>query len=251
MQSAESVGGLAGFKEKGRRVRMATLPILELAAQEAWSDEQVVERVLAGDTGAYEVIMRRYNQRLYRVARSILRDDGEAEDVMQDAYVRAFEHLSQFAGRAKFSTWLTRIAVHEALARARRMQKSDPLEELVGADGEFNMASTGLDPEKLAAAGEMSHFLEEALLALPAAYRTVIMLRDVEELSTCEAAEVLEITEENLKVRLFRARAALREQLYERVGPSAPHAFSFHAVRCDRVVKAVFERIAASDGPHG
>ena len=228
---------------------MATLPILELAAHEAWSDEQVVERVLAGDAGAYEVIMRRYNQRLYRVARSILRNDAEAEDVMQDAYVRAFEHLSQFAGRAKFSTWLTRIAVHEALARARRAQKSDPLDEFVGADGEFNMAGTGPDPEKLAATGEMSRLLEEALLTLPAAYRTVIMLRDVEEMSTTEAAEVLEITEENLKVRLFRARAALRDQLYERIGPTAPRAFSFHAVRCDRVVKAVFERIAGEGNP--
>src|SRR5712691_1266461 len=92
--------------------------VLTLAETTALSDEEVVERVLAGDTALYEVVMRRYNTRLHRAARSILRNDGEAEDVMQDAYVRAFQHLGQFEGRAKFSTWLTRIAVHEALARA-------------------------------------------------------------------------------------------------------------------------------------
>ena len=89
-------------------------------SQEPLSDEEVVARVLAGETGMFEIVMRRHNQRLYRVARAILRNDGEAEDVMQDAYVRAYEHLDQFAGRAKFSTWLTRIAVHEALARQHR-----------------------------------------------------------------------------------------------------------------------------------
>ena len=104
------------------------MEILEQARIEGWSDEQVVERVLAGDTALYEIIMRRYNQRLYRVVISILRDSDETEDVMQDAYVRAYQHLSQFEGRASFSTWLTRIAVHEALARLRgrkRMQQLD------------------------------------------------------------------------------------------------------------------------------
>src|SRR5438132_7762108 len=103
------------------------MEILEKARSESWTDEQVVERVVAGETALYEIIMRRYNQRLYRVVRAILRDDGEAEDVMQDAYVRAYEHLAEFEGRAKFSTWLTRIAVHEALARAHRRQRFQPL----------------------------------------------------------------------------------------------------------------------------
>src|SRR5262250_3271181 len=96
---------------------MASASLLEQAKLEAWSDEEVVSRVLAGESALYEIIMRRYNQRLYRVARSILRDDAEAEDVMQDAYVRAYQHLDQFAGHSAFSTWLTRIAVHEALRR--------------------------------------------------------------------------------------------------------------------------------------
>ena len=104
--------------------------ILTLTAAGALSDEQVVERVLAGETALYEVVMRRYNTRLYRVARAILKNDGEAEDVMQDAYVRAFQHLDQFAGRAKFSTWLTRIAVHEALARMRKAKRFEEWDDM-------------------------------------------------------------------------------------------------------------------------
>src|SRR5215471_17641431 len=107
-----------------------------LNAQDPVSDEEVVARVLAGETSLFEIVMRRYNQRLYRVARAILRNDGEAEDVMQDAYVRAYEHLDQFAGRAKFSTWLTRIAVHEALARQRRGNRYQELEPMSESDGD-------------------------------------------------------------------------------------------------------------------
>src|SRR5215475_2155078 len=106
---------------------MAITALFQQAEQEAWSDEQVVSRVLAGETALYELLMRRHNQRLYRVARSILREDAEAEDVMQDAYVRAYQHLADFEGRAKFSTWLTRIAVYEALARSRRRSRLQPL----------------------------------------------------------------------------------------------------------------------------
>src|SRR5437773_6194032 len=106
---------------------METISILDKAKSEAYSDEEIVGQVKAGDTALFEIIMRRYNQRLYRIARAILRDDAEAEDVMQDAYVRAFAHLTQFAGRAQFATWLSRIAVHEALARVRRRQRIDQL----------------------------------------------------------------------------------------------------------------------------
>lgn len=227
---------------------MAISPIVNRATIESWSDEDVVRRVLAGETGAYEIVMRRYNQRLYRVALSILKDESESEDVMQDAYLRAFEHLSQFAGRSKFSTWLTRIAVHEALARARRKQQSDSLDEVLSVDGELNMPSGVPDPEKLAANGEMSRFIRNALLRLPAQHRTVIMLRDVEEMSTSEAAEILEISEENLKVRLHRARSAFRDQLLNVVGAEAHRAFAFEAPRCDRIVEAVFSRLAEEQG---
>jgi RNA polymerase sigma-70 factor, ECF subfamily len=218
-------------------------------SQEPWSDEEVVTRVLAGETGMFEIIMRRHNQRLYRVARAILRNDGEAEDVMQDAYVRAYEHLDQFAGRAKFSTWLTRIAVHEALARqhrGNRYQELEPMSEREG-DPMDRFASLAPDPEQQASNSEIRSLLEEAVEKLPDAYRTIFMLRDLEDMSTTDAADVLEITEENVKVRLHRARALLRKSLYARAGMERKEAFNFHAVRCDRVVQNVFERIQKHD----
>lgn len=224
-------------------------------SQEPLSDEEVVVRVLAGETGMFEVVMRRHNQRLYSVARAILRNDGEAEDVMQDAYVGAYEHLNQFAGRAKFSTWLTRIAVHEALARQRRgnrYQELEPMSERKG-DPMDRFASLTPNPEQQASNSEIRRLLEEAVDSLPDNYRAVFMLRDIEEMSTTDAADVLEITEENVKVRLHRARALLRKSLYVRAGMEKKEVFNFHAVRCDRVVKNVFERIqkliSKTEGP--
>ena len=223
---------------------MASVAAVQQGISEAWSDEEVVRRVLAGETALFEILMRRYNQRVYRAARAILRDDDEAEDVMQDAYVRAFQHLGQFAGRAQFSTWLTRIAIHEALARVHRQSRLQPLESYDGA-GEFRMslASRQPDPERQAGKSETAHLLEEAILALPDAYRSVIMLRDVEELTTEETASVLQISEQNVKVRLHRARGMLRRELFARAGAASSAAFLFPATRCDRVVANVLRRI--------
>src|SRR6476659_7433736 len=159
---------------------------------EPLSDEEVVSRVLAGETEMFEIVMRRHNQRLYRVARAILKNDGEAEDVMQDAYVRAFQHLGQFEGRAKFSTWLTRIAVHEALARAhkaRRFEDWDDMHENL--QNEIGATPRRSNPESETALVEMSKILEQAIEGLPEQYRTVVMMRDVEEMTTAETAECL------------------------------------------------------------
>jgi len=164
---------------------------------------------------------------------------------MQDAYVRAYQHLGQFAGRAKFSTWLTRIAVHEALARAHRGKRYDALEGLSAVQGEaMKFASAAPSPEQEVATAQSHAILEEAILSLPESYRTVLMMRDIEELTTAEAAESLDITEQNVKVRLHRARALLRRELYTRAGVSGADAFAFMGVRCDRVVKNVFARLA-------
>ena len=205
-------------------------PSASATSQEPLTDEEVVARVLAGETGMFEIVMRRHNQRLYRVARAILRNDGEAEDVMQDdTYVRAYEHLGQFAGRAKFSTWLTRIAVHEALAgqrRGNRYQELEPTSEREG-DPMDRFASLAPDPEQQASNSEIRTLLEEAVETLPDAYRTIFMLRDVEDMSTSDAAEVLDITEDNVKVRLHRARALLRKTLYARGGMERKEAFQF------------------------
>lgn len=226
---------------------MDSVGLVERAKLECWSDEEIIRRVLDGETALYEIIMRRYNQRLYRAARAILRDDGEAEDVLQDTYVRAYQHLGQFAGRAQFSTWLTRIAVHEALARVRRRDRLEQIESTEGEKGGFMLQAKGPDPESQAAQAEIGRLLEDAILSLPEIHRTVLMLRDVEEMSTEEAAAALEITEENVKVRLHRARAMLRKELFVRAGARASSAFPFMGTRCDRVVQAVFRQIAEKE----
>src|SRR5215471_122350 len=127
---------------------METRAILEQAQAAGWTDEEVVDRVRAGESALYEIIMRRYNQRLYRIARAVLRDDGEAEDVTQEAWVRAFTHLDQFAGRAKFSTWLTRIALYEAWGRARRRRRFESIDTEAGEREEMRKSSTVPDPER-------------------------------------------------------------------------------------------------------
>lgn len=221
--------------------------LLQQVEFKALSDEDVVARVLAGATELFEIIMRRHNQRLYRVARAILKDDGEAEDVMQDAYIRAYKNLAQFAGRAKFSTWLTRIAVHEALSRKQRRKHVQELDAMAEweKDKMGEMQSRESTPEQNAAGREMRGVLEAAIGNLPEKYRTVFVLREVEEMSTAETADSLDLTEENIKIRLHRAKALLRKELFSQVGGSAREIMQFHLSRCDRVVAKVFERIGA------
>lgn len=235
---------------------MASSAVVETAKREGWTDLEVVERVRAGETALYEVLMRRYNQRIYRVARAILRDDSEAEDVMQDAYVRAYQHLDQYRGPAPFAAWLSRIAVNESLHRLRSRNRNLSLEgaEDNGEDS-MNVVETSLDPEQRASLAETGNLLEGAVLQLPEPYRVVVMLRDIEELSTAETAQILDITEQNVKIRLHRGHAMARNWLFEQVGSGAKSAFPFMGVRCDRVVERVFERIAqappeeSSSGP--
>jgi RNA polymerase sigma-70 factor, ECF subfamily len=206
------------------------------------SDEDVVARVRAGDTPLFELLMRRHNQRLYRVARSILRDEAEAEDVLQDAYVRAFTHLDQFLGRARFSTWLTRIAVHEALHRCKRKRRFTDLEEVVEV-----LESPEAGPEKRAYHGELRQILEASIDRVSEGYRTVFVLREVEGLSTADTAACLSIPEETVKTRLHRARQQLRRQLDQALGTTVKEAFTFGFERCDRLVTGVLRRLASSD----
>jgi RNA polymerase sigma-70 factor (ECF subfamily) len=205
-------------------------------------DEAVVRRVLAGEIDLYEVIMRRYNRRLFRVARSIVREDDEAEDVMQDAYVRAYEHLRQFEGASSFGTWLTRIAVHEALARVRRRNRNASLDEET-VDENRMMATKERTAEQNTLDRELRVVLEDAVDALPPAFRAVFILRTVEEMSTAEVAAALEIPEDTVKTRLFRARGLLQKTLTDRIDGATRETFAFERPRCDRVVASVFERI--------
>ncbi len=209
------------------------------------TDEEVVGQVRTGNAALFEILMRRHNQRVYRAARAILGNDTEAEDVMQEAYVRAFTHLDQFENRAKFSTWLTRIAVHEALARVRKSGRLESLDSEVESETDMRpepMSNTR-SPEEQLFGKQMQVLLEAAIDALPQAYRSVFVIREIEEMSTAETAEALGVTEEVIKTRLHRARAMLQIDLYSRAGSTTHSAFEFHLSRCDRVTNAVLGRI--------
>jgi len=213
------------------------------AAQDA-SDDEIVARVLAGDRLSFEVLMRRHNQLLYRAARAILRSDDEAEDVMQHAYLRAFEHLADYQGRARFSTWLTRIAVHEAFARLRRQKRVGQLDDVIE-EGE-NMADRRATPEQRVSDAELRVITEAAIDELPDDFRVVFVLRAVEQMSVADVAESLGVLEDTVKTRYFRARERLRKSILRRMDESTPLAFDFHLSRCDRVVKGVLERLSVS-----
>ena len=209
----------------------------------ALNDEEIVSRILDGETPMFEVLMRRHNERLYRAARAILRDGEEAEDAMQEAYVKAYANLEQFDGRARFSTWLTKITVHEALARVRRRGRYEPMDD---SSLETLMPPTPtLDPERLAFARELGTLIESAVDRLADGYREVFMLRQIEGLSTAEVAEVLGISEDLVKTRLSRARSALQRDLLEQTDAAASTAFTFGQARCDRLVESVLRRIVA------
>ncbi|MGH7342570.1 MAG: RNA polymerase sigma factor [Candidatus Rokuibacteriota bacterium] len=221
-----------------------------LRAQEPpLSDEDVVERVRAGDLPLYEVLMRRHNQRLYRAVRAILRDESEIEDILQEAYLAAYRNLEEFEGRARFSTWLVRIAVNKALDRRRRCSKLvalDPGKEdaLVGNEAAPPWAISKEDPERQSARRELAHLLEHAIDALPEAFRGVYVLREVDGMSTQETAESLGLESNTVKTRLHRARTLLRERLVHDFDAAALQAFPFGAERCDRLVATVLDLLA-------
>lgn len=196
--------------------------------------------VRGGASDQYAVLMRRYNQRVYRVARSIVRDDPEAEDVAQQAFVTGYQRLAQLEDGNRFAAWVTRIAANEALGRLRKRRRTTPLAdvELVADEGP---ASGG--PEQAASLRELTVLLERAVDGLPEAYRAVFVLRDVEELTTADTASALGISEGSVRVRLHRARAALRQTIDELTGLAAGDIFGFAGDRCDRIVAGVFARI--------
>jgi RNA polymerase sigma-70 factor (ECF subfamily) len=218
------------------------------------SDADIVRRVRAGERALFEILMRRHNQRLYRAARSVVTDEHDVEDVMQQAYINAFTHLHQFEERSQFSTWLTRITLNEAFGRRRKVQSETKARVPSDSDedaGEFmeTVRSPQPDPERQAYAQELHRVLEEAVDTLPETYRTVFMLRDVEGLSTTETGEGLGLGEEAVKTRLHRARAMIRRAVTARIGEVAAGTFQFHAPRCGRVVAAVLARIGQSRTP--
>lgn len=198
----------------------------------ALDDETVIARVLQGETPLFEVLMRRYNQRLFRAARAILRDDDEAEDALQEAYLQAYAHLAEFEGRARLSTWLTRIVVHEAY---RKIRKRRPTRGL--AVGDEPVAA--MTPEHELCGRELASTVAQAIDELPEAFRLVFMLRVIERLDVSETAACLALPEATVKTRLHRARKLLSVEIADHV--DAVHRFLGH--RCNRVVEMVLARL--------
>jgi RNA polymerase sigma factor (sigma-70 family) len=202
-------------------------------------DSAVVAQVLQGERARYAILVRRHNQRLFRVARAILRDEAEAEDVVQYAHVTAYRNLEQFRGEASYASWLTRIAVNEALARLRRTKRYG-LVSIDDAGGEATMSKSSPDHDAYRA--ELRRLLEAHIDELPDALRVVFVMREVEELETAETAETLGISEAAVRVRLHRARSLLQERL-TRLLSSAPDAYHFAGARCDRLTESVMALI--------
>jgi RNA polymerase sigma-70 factor, ECF subfamily len=225
---------------------MRHAPINALAPA-APDDAELVRRALTRDEAAVRAIMQANNRRLYRLARGILRNDAEAEDVVQDTYVRAFTHLEQFRGDSSLSTWLSRIAMNEAVGRLRRqkpgvewseLEKSAPQAQIIP----FPLASSD-DPEKSMAQREIQHVVEHAIDELPEPFRLVFITRVIEGMNVEETAEILGLKPETVKTRLHRARKLLRDNVERKIGPVVMDAFPFAGRRCERLTDAVLTRL--------
>lgn len=206
-----------------------TLPMAHLP------DTVLVERILTGEKRLFEHIIRRYNQRLYRIGMSILNVSAEVEDAMQTSYINAYEHLDQFANRAAFGTWITRILLNECLAQKNRRQRFQTGTD-DGSENSIHMKT----PAFVLVNKELGSVIEDAVAQLPEKYRLVFVLREIEEMSVKETAEALDIEEPNVKVRLNRAKTMLKDLMK---GYMKDQVYSFHLTRCDRVVKNVFDKL--------
>ena len=215
------------------------------------TDVELVRRARDRDEAAIRLILQANNRRLYRLARGILRNDSEAEDVVQETYVRAFTHLEDFRGDSSLATWLGRIAINEALGRLRRLRStvewtSLPPGTLEAQIIQFPLSAASQDPEKSMAQREIQDVVEHAIDELPEAFRIVFITRAIEGMNVEETAEILELKPETVKTRLHRARTMLRENVERKIGPLVMEAFPFAGKRCERLTEAVLKRLGAS-----
>jgi RNA polymerase sigma-70 factor (ECF subfamily) len=221
------------------------------AAPAVVDDAELVRRVLARDADAFRTIMQRHNRRLYRIARSVLRNNAEAEDAVQEAYVSAFTHLATYRGESSLAAWLSRITMNEALGRLRRRRDTVDIATLKDTRTEaeiiqFPLAAQTDDPERTMAQRQILQLVEETTDDLPEAYRLVFVTRVIEGMSVEETADLLGIKPETVKTRLHRARQLVREQLDKKIGPVLMDAFPFAGKRCERMTGAVLNRLGLS-----
>ncbi len=236
---------------------MNTLQNTVPSASDANSDVDLVRLAMDGNDAAFALIMRRYNRLLFRTVRSILKNDNDTQDAVQEAYLRAWRGLATFRADAKFSTWLVRIAVNEALGRLRSKGTATVIPLNAPNDSEFSaledhmQANPDEQPEPLAMRTEMRHQIEARIDTLPDQFRSVFMLRGVEELTVEEVSAVLDIPEATVRSRFFRARSLLREGLARDIDMAVGDAFSFAGPRCDRIVAGVMTAITHERAPPG
>jgi RNA polymerase sigma-70 factor (ECF subfamily) len=222
---------------------------------EALSDEELVDLARQGGENAVRLLVKRNNRRLFRVARSVVRNDTEAEDIVQETYVSAFTKLDSFRGSSRFSTWLTRIALNEALGRARKRRPAAEFSELDVADGANGgsviMFPTSLKPpgaDAELARNQVREFLEKAVDELPDPFRRVFILRDIEEMSIEDTANQLSLKPETVKTRLHRARRLMRLAVEKQLSATFSELFPFDGARCDRMADRVVARLRALGG---
>jgi RNA polymerase sigma-70 factor (ECF subfamily) len=209
------------------------------------SDAELARRCRAGEPEAFRAVMRRYNRRLFRIAYSILKDADEAEDAVQETYLRAFQSLTQLQDPARFATWLATIAVNEARGRLRRGRRSAPLDDtMLQAEIVPMFTEPSASPERLALSGELRRVLERAIDDLPGPFRTVFMLRGVEGFDVAETAACLGIPAATVKTRFHRARALLRQSLQTEAAGVLPELYPFDGERCERIVAAVMRQLS-------
>jgi RNA polymerase sigma factor (sigma-70 family) len=207
----------------------------------------IVRRVAAGDRAAFELLMRRYNRRLYRLARASLHDEAEAKDALQDAYLSAFRSMGQFRGESRLSTWLSRLVLNECLARQRRSSRRQNVIPMVSSDSNAEAVASVADdsdpPDRAAGRAQMRAVLERKVSELPEIFRVVFILRSVEELSVEETAQCLDLTEETVRSRHFRAKSLLRESLARELDLAERDLFEFGGTQCDETIAAVLARL--------
>ncbi len=209
------------------------------------SDPEIARRIAAGDENALECLMRRHNQTLHRTARSILKDDTEAEDAVQEAYLRAYRSIGDFRGEARLSTWLVRIVVNESIARVRKRARRAEVIQL-GGEAAAGVGEPMELPEHAAVRGEVRRLLEAKIDKLPDVFRTVFMLRGIEDFTVEETAKALGIPEATVRTRFFRAKGLLREAIAREIDGAFEDAFAFDGARCDRIVERVLAQVRAA-----
>ena len=211
-------------------------------------DAELARRVAAGETAAFELLMRRHNRTMFRTARAILRDDAEAEDALQEAYLHAYRAIGTFRAEAKLTTWLARIVANEALMRLRKRARRAEIVPIDATAATEAVEDTHMEktPERSAQLGEVRRLLETHIDRLPDDYRAVFMLRGVEELSVEETAAVLNIPQATVRSRFFRAKGLLREALASSIDQAYEETFAFAGERCDRIVANVLARLNGS-----